>query len=127
MVDLETLADVRRRLAVAKAKQADARDVYHVTKLYAEVAAINEAQGNTKALGSNEKDRERAFASVVAGDPDCRQALANLREIERDVLVLDAELSIMLDQRRAEEADLMLQHARLSNPTVPSGWHDDDC
>jgi hypothetical protein len=57
----------------------------------------------SKAIGSNDKDRERAYGIACEGDDNYRAARAALRGSEADVLLLEASLEGLKAARRERE------------------------
>lgn len=100
---MTTLSDVRRNLAVKRADLQTARDYQHSCRLRAELELGTKVDWDTKRLGTNAEDRKRAFDAAVEADADAQAALENVRVLEREVAVLETELDVLLDLRRADE------------------------
>ena len=95
------LSDVRRALVDARAHLRSAQDNLHHYRLKAELRLVEQVNGDTKALGSNEADRKRAFDAACDQDSDVQTFLSDVRTFQQEVERLEAEIECALD-RRAE-------------------------
>jgi hypothetical protein len=100
---VERLADLRLALADARAELRIRQDYWHSCRLRTELALGEKVEWDTKRLGSNKEDRERAFGAAVEADVDCINAQSQLRATESRVGRLAAELDSALDERRDRE------------------------
>jgi hypothetical protein len=94
---------VSRQLAEARIARATAQDVFNASRLVAEFELLQEVGGDAKAVGSNDKDRERAYGLRCEGDKTFTTARGVLRKAEANVLLLEASLEGLKAARRERE------------------------
>lgn len=100
---VERLANVRRQLVEARNYLRDAQDDYRAAKLRAEFKVGEQVEWDLKKLGLNAEDRKRTMDAGVESDEDCQRSRTVVRSLEASVTKFEAELEILLDERRERE------------------------
>jgi hypothetical protein len=97
---LNDLAHFRMNLVEAKATLRAAKDGYETARAIAELTAIERLNGSA---GKNEAERARNLTVELLHDDTHSQALAHLRECERQVDQLNACIAVEEDAIRVAE------------------------
>lgn len=117
---MANLSDLRLELAQAKADLREARDDLTVVQAAIERQVIDEA-GGSRALGANERDRERALTLALNDQASYTRALAALRDRESEIERLEAEIQNAEDERRRHEYAVRAQVAEALTLLCRSG------
>jgi hypothetical protein len=96
----QPLSTLRLDLAQAKADLRIAKDAYEVARAVAELAAAERLGAN---LGRNADERARNLTVELLHDDNHTEALAHLRECERQVDLIHAQVAVEEDAIRAAE------------------------
>lgn len=114
----DTLMELRERLASENSALRDAREAFAVVKARAETAAIERA-GGEKALGSNAEARERALTIALADDAEYQTVAVRVRECQRRIDAMQAEIDGHIDRRREWEYGI---REKLANALLAKGY-----
>ena len=107
------LAGVRRELADARATLRLAQDNFNLARLLAEFAHLASKNNDSKAVGSNDEDRKRAYGLACEQDATFVNARNELRAAEAAVALLEASLDILKDARREREHSVFERYVDL--------------